>query len=56
MTVWNQFPPYFPLCSFCGQPVIIESSRTDGEGLAVHEECYLLKINVHDGALPPKDS
>jgi hypothetical protein len=28
-------------CSICGNPVALESSKTDEQGSAVHEECYV---------------
>jgi hypothetical protein len=34
----------FPLCPICGKPVTLETSKTDEQGKAVHESCYLLKM------------
>jgi hypothetical protein len=31
-------------CSICSQLIALEESRTDGEGNAVHEFCYVLLI------------
>ena len=45
-----------PQCPVCGLPVSLETSKADERGKAVHEDCYLLKINLHDGTLPPKKS
>ena len=28
-------------CSICGNPVALEMSKTDEQGCAVHEECYV---------------
>jgi hypothetical protein len=28
-------------CFVCNQPVELKTSMTDGQGRAVHEECYL---------------
>jgi hypothetical protein len=28
-------------CSICGNPVSLEASKTDEQGMAVHEECYV---------------
>jgi hypothetical protein len=28
-------------CSICGNPVSLETSNTDEQGMAVHEECYV---------------
>ncbi len=33
-----------PGCSFCKSPVLLETSKTDEYGQAVHEECYVLKV------------
>ncbi len=45
-----------PQCAVCGLPVTLETSKADERGKAVHDNCLLLKINLHDGTLPPKDS
>ncbi len=29
------------ICSICGKRVNVESRRTDEDGRAIHEECYL---------------
>jgi hypothetical protein len=29
------------MCSVCGKRVNVETPKTDGDGLAFHEECYL---------------
>jgi hypothetical protein len=29
------------LCPICDKPVILETAKTDDDGRAVHEECYL---------------
>jgi hypothetical protein len=31
------------LCRICSLPVPVESAKTDSEGQAIHEQCYLLK-------------
>jgi hypothetical protein len=33
-----------PLCPVCKKPVPLETAKTDGNGYAVHEECYLLAV------------
>jgi len=33
-----------PGCSMCNRPVLLETSKTDEYGQAVHEECYVLKL------------
>jgi hypothetical protein len=32
-------PFYVRICSICGKRINVESSKTDQEGRAVHEEC-----------------
>ena len=39
-----------PLCSICNQPVPLEAAKTQEQGLAVHEECYLLKLKLESSA------
>jgi hypothetical protein len=41
----NPQPLPVPLCSICKKPVELESSKTDSNGVAVHEECYARKIS-----------
>jgi hypothetical protein len=33
-----------PLCPVCNKPVPLETAMTDGDGCAIHEECYLLAL------------
>ena len=33
-----------PLCPICRKPVRLESSKTDEDGQAVHEDCYTHKL------------
>jgi hypothetical protein len=33
-----------PPCSFCNGPVELETSKTDEDGKAIHEECYVRKL------------
>jgi len=33
-----------PLCFVCNTPVELEISKTDENGRAVHERCYLLRL------------
>jgi hypothetical protein len=33
-------------CILCDNPVPLRSSKTDEEGKAVHEECYLLRMRL----------
>ena len=38
--------PGFIVCSLCRKPVPLESSKTDENGKAVHEECYMLMLRL----------
>ncbi len=31
-------------CRTCGRPVAVETAKTDSDGQAVHEECYLVSV------------
>ena len=33
------------VCCICAMPVRLETSKTDAQGHAVHEECYVRKIS-----------
>jgi anti-sigma regulatory factor (Ser/Thr protein kinase) len=33
-----------PDCGICNNPVLLETTKTDENGQAVHEECYVLKV------------
>jgi hypothetical protein len=33
-------------CALCDKPVPLDTSKTDENGKAVHEECYLLKMRL----------
>jgi len=33
-----------PVCSICGKCVPLQTSKTDENGKAVHEECYVSKV------------
>lgn len=35
----------FPLCVICNEPVDIKMAKTDGDGEAVHEDCYYARSN-----------
>ena len=41
--------PSPPVCRICGKSVPLESAKTDGDGSAVHEACYVLLVRS-DGA------
>jgi hypothetical protein len=36
--------PSFLYCGMCHKEVPIESAKTDGDGRAVHEECYVVSL------------
>jgi len=38
--VSNTIPPY-AACSICHKPVMLETTKVDEHGKAVHEECYI---------------
>jgi len=42
--------PSFLYCGMCHNVVPIESAKTDGEGRAVHEECYVGSLTRKPGA------
>jgi hypothetical protein len=35
-----------PICSICNLPVLLNNAKTDEDGSAVHEDCYLIKLGV----------
>lgn len=43
------------LCALCHKPVPLESSKTDENGKAVHEECYALWLRLKQATTPAKD-
>ena len=51
-SISNPLPQHIPeqasdlLCAICNKFVPVESAKTDGDGHAVHEECYVLKIRM----------
>ena len=45
--------PFIPLCSICHKPVELETSKTDHNGKAVHEECYSAQFSQQK---PPADT
>jgi hypothetical protein len=40
------FPPRAPICSICHKPVPLNDAKTDEDGSAIHEACYLVKLGV----------
>jgi hypothetical protein len=41
-----------PLCAVCNGPVPLETSKTDENGKAVHEPCYVLKVKLLLATMP----
>ena len=41
-----------PPCAVCGKPVKLETSKADERGKAIHEACYVLKVNLHTANQP----
>lgn len=39
------------VCQICGQSVAVGAAKTDGNGKAIHEECYALKVNSEKASL-----
>jgi len=35
-----------PRCFLCGKPVPLSTSKTDENGNAIHEECYVLRMRL----------
>jgi hypothetical protein len=35
-----------PVCRICHQPVVLNEAKTDEDGKAVHEGCYVTKIHL----------
>jgi hypothetical protein len=35
-----------PICSICNLPVPLNNAKTDEDGSAIHENCYLIKLGV----------
>jgi hypothetical protein len=48
--------PGLPRCSLCDKPVLLETSKTDEYGKAVHSECYALKMRLKQATTPPLQS
>ena len=35
-----------PVCPICNLAVALEAAKTDEDGRAMHEDCYLLKLGL----------
>jgi hypothetical protein len=44
-----------PKCSICNEPVELETAKTDEDGKAVHEDCYIRRARLKE-ITPPKAS
>jgi hypothetical protein len=40
----SQNSPTILYCRFCQKPVSVDTAKTDSEGKAIHEHCYLADI------------
>jgi hypothetical protein len=40
------FPLQTPICSICREAVPLNNAKTDEDGKAIHEACYLVKLGV----------
>jgi hypothetical protein len=38
------------LCRICGNPVAVETSKTDGDGQAIHEDCYVQNVRLEQAS------
>ena len=47
---------FTPLCPICYKPVLLETCKADEQGRAVHEDCYTLKVTLHQSPQPPLES
>ena len=39
-----------PICFVCNQPVRLDHAKTDEDGNAIHEDCYLIKLRRKAGS------
>lgn len=44
------FPLQTPICPICRKAVPLNNAKTDEDGNAIHEACYLVKLGVAPGA------
>lgn len=40
------FPLQTPICPICRKPVPLNNAKTDEDGNAIHEACYVVKLGV----------
>jgi hypothetical protein len=48
--------PALPACPICNKEVQLETAKTDEVGRALHEECYLLRLNLRRSTMPTDGS
>src|SRR5258708_32898503 len=53
-TMPNSASKLFPICSICNEPVELETKKTNELGKAVHEECYVLHLQLIRASTPPR--
>jgi hypothetical protein len=46
----------FPLCAICREPVDLRIAKTNDEGDAVHEECYLMQMKDNPPTENPEET
>ena len=39
------------VCRICGKPVPIETVKANGDGKAIHDECYAIKVKLEQASL-----
>jgi hypothetical protein len=44
--VHNHHLKQLPICPLCNEPVELETTKTNEDGEAVHEECYVLAVKA----------
>lgn len=38
-------------CRICDKPISTETAKTDGDGKAIHEECYAVKVKLEQASI-----
>jgi hypothetical protein len=39
-------------CHVCNEPIDVKTAKTDGNGKAVHEKCYLFTLGITEAKKP----
>lgn len=42
-----------PACAICNKPVPLEIAKADEDGQSVHEQCYVLRLQLERSATEP---